>query len=182
MKSEKKQECSQKNVMLFLISAFFLLLVCQPAIADDQIPVTGEISLDPITDHLTGESFNITGTTNILPGNELLIEISPLNRTRSIKGVNTSGSAGRVTIKQGPDGKNTWSYSISSSDLLPDEYRIVVSSYQSDIRDEGIFTIRDSGAPVVSPKKQSTPLRSSTGIIAIILCLFSVHLCRWRVQ
>jgi len=160
----------------------FLLLVCQPAVAVGSIPVTAEISLDPVTDHLTGESFIITGTTNIMPGSELLIEISPLNHTRSIRGINTSGSAGRVTVKQGPDGKNTWSFPISSSDLLPDEYRIVVSSYQSDIRDESIFTIRDSGEPVVSPKKQSTPLRSSTGIIAIILGLFSVHLCRWRVQ
>ncbi len=182
MKSEKKQECPQKYVIVFLISAFFLLFVCQSAVAVDSIPATAEISLDPVTDHLTGESFIITGTTNIMPGNELLIEISPLNRTRSIRGVNTSGSAGRVTIKQGPDGKNTWSYAISSSDLLPDEYRIVVSSYQADIHDESIFTIRDSGAPVVSPKKQSTPLRSSTGIIAIILCLFSVHLCRRSVQ
>jgi hypothetical protein len=182
MKSEKRQECPQKNGMMLFISAFFLLLVCHPAVAVDEIPVTGEISLDPMTDHLTGESFIITGTTNIMPGNDLLIEISPLNHTRSIKGINTSGSAGRVTIKQGPTGKNTWSYSISSSDLLPDEYRIVVSSYQSDIHDEGIFTIRDSGGPVVSPKKQSTALRSSTGIFAIILCLFCVHLCRWRVQ
>jgi hypothetical protein len=81
----------------------------------DEIPVPGDnrtvhppleraIVIDPLPDHFTDEPFIITGTTNLTPGDELLVEISSSGSTRSIKGIITSGSTGTVTIWKEPAG------------------------------------------------------------------------------
>ncbi|OPY38304.1 MAG: hypothetical protein A4E35_00727 [Methanoregula sp. PtaU1.Bin051] len=161
MKSQKRHDYPIKKIMLLLVTAVFLILVLQPATAVKNNPAAEEISIEPMDDHFVNEPFIITGTTNISPGSELLIEIYPLNRTRSIKGVISSGSAARININGGSDGKNTWSYPVDPSDFHPGEYRVVVSSYQSDAGDETIFTIYEKPACAEISTKDSSTIPSS---------------------
>lgn len=106
-----------------------------------QPPLERAIAVDPLPDHFTDEPFTITGTTNLTPGDELLVEISSSGSARSIKGIISSGSAGTVTIREGAGGKNTWSYPVDPADFSPDEYLVVVSSYRSDAQDDALFMI-----------------------------------------
>lgn len=150
------------------------------------------IDSQPIGTHYTGESFTISGTTNISPGNELLAEIYPLNQTRSIKGTIYSGSAGKVTIKEGPYGKNTWSYPVDLSDFKPDEYRVIVSSYQSDAEGDAMFSVYETPSATTncsspgiscresetSPTQQSASHLGPLGIIILIFCILFIQKCR----
>jgi len=106
-----------------------------------QLPQELAISVDPIPDHYTDEPFTITGTTILAPGDELLVEISSSERTWSMRGIISSGSAGTVTIREGVGGKNAWSYPVDPADFSPDEYRVVVSSYRSDAQDDALFMV-----------------------------------------
>lgn len=150
------------------------------------------IDSHPIGTHYIGESFTISGTTNISPGNELLAEIYPLNQTRSIKGTVYSGSAGRVTIKEGPYGKNIWSYPVDLSDFKPDEYRVIVSSYQSDAEGDAMFSVYETPSATTncsspdiscrgsetSPTQQSASHLGPLGIIVLIFCILFIQKCR----
>jgi len=147
------------------------------------------IDSQPIGTQYIGESFTISGTTNISSGNELLAEIYPLNQLRSIKGTIYSGSAGRVTIKEGPYGKNTWSYPVDLSDFKPDEYRVIVSSYQSDAEDDAMFSVYEKPSATTncsspniscrvsetSPTQQSALHLDPLGLIVLIFCIMFIQ-------
>lgn len=165
-----------------------------PTMVESPSPMTEWITVDtlPIGTHLTGDSFTISGTTNIPVGNDLLVEIYPLNQTRSIKGTIYSGSAGRMTIKEGPYGKNIWSYPVDLSDFKPDEYRVVVSSYQSDAEGDAMFSVYEKpsattncSSPGIScresetgPTQQSASLLDPLGLIVLIFCTPFIQKCR----
>ncbi len=165
-----------------------------PTMGKSPTPVPAWITVDtlPIGTHQTGDSFTISGTTNISAGTELLVEIYPLNQTRSIKGTMYSGSAGRVTIKEGSYGKNTWSYPVDLSDFKPDEYRVIVSSYQSDAEDDAMFSVYETPSATTnctspgiscrvsetSPTQQSASHLGPLGIIVLIFCMLFIQKCR----
>lgn len=177
----------------------FVNATCLPGIDDTfriysmtvvKSPSTGPISLDPVHDHIVNEPFTITGTTTIPAGTELLVEIYSPDHMLGPKGTSYSGSAGKVTIKEGSDGKNIWSYPVNPSDLQPDEYRVVVSSYQTDAQVDALFTIygkpsdtTNCSSSDIPPKRaeanpthQSASLVGTCGIIVPVLCvLLYVH-------
>jgi hypothetical protein len=123
-----------KSLWISIISAgVLILLVCSPA--------EGYISIDPVADHVSGEPFTITGTTNMSAGEEILVEIYSPDRMLGPKGTLYSGSVGTVKILKGNDGTNSWSYAVTPSDLKPDKYSVVVSSYGSEPGDSRLFSI-----------------------------------------
>lgn len=129
------------------------------------------ITLDPITPHYQNESFTITGTTDLPPGDELLIEVFSLNHTLGPKGTDYSGAVGVVNVREELTGKNIWSFTVNSSDLKPDDYKVVVTSYRYGTGNDSSFSVSSekisnrsssiSGAaanPVNSPTPKPSPL------------------------
>jgi len=141
-----------------------------------------DIAIDPIGSHFVHEEFTITGTTNISPGNKILVNIYSPNHTLGPKGMFYSGSVGTVIIKEGSRGKNTWSYRVGSPDLAYDEYIIIVSASSSDTQREARFniTLPPSATRMClwgctpgsvleqQPVQQTAPLPASIPAIALI--------------
>jgi len=183
------------GIILFTSFAFIIVMLFQPVSALDTVPISEHVEINPVQNHFVNESLIITGTTNIPPDSELIIEIYPANRSRTIKGVFTSGTAGRVTVIQGPKGNNTWSFPVDPSDFQPDTYRIDVSSYTSGLLDSAQFRVSGRScdsencstmAPLMgdTPAMPITPSASCQGLtpaLAISVSLVCFVLCRARI-
>ncbi|NMB78289.1 MAG: hypothetical protein GYA23_04265 [Methanomicrobiales archaeon] len=160
-----------------------------PGILKDEI-----ISIDTITPHSVNDVFTVSGTTNIFADSELIIEIYPANRSRTIKGLYTSGAAGQVRVIQGIAGKNTWSFFVDTSDFEPDTYRVDVSSYTSGLLNSAQFRVSkkscDSGncstgatSPGHAQTNTATPSASCQSLtpasaLSISLACFALYRAR----
>jgi hypothetical protein len=133
------------------------------------------IMIDPVGNHTAGDIITITGTTNLPTGEKLLIEVISSNNAFGSKVKDNSGAVGVVDVREGVQGKNTWSFMINSSDLKPDNYTVIVQSYrdmpvndslssvileENNPRSSSFFTL--DANPVNSPAWASPP---SAGII-----------------
>lgn len=119
-------------VSLFTVG-LFVFFICTPA--------DGFVSIDPVPDHFYGESFTITGTSNLSAGEQILVDIYSPDRMLGPKGTFYSGSVGTVTIHKDSGGRNSWSYTVGPSDLQPDKYIVVASSFGPEPGDSRIFYI-----------------------------------------
>jgi len=97
-----------------------------PAIGSEE----GPIQFHPGGEYHVGDTIVISGTTNLHPGNRLLVEITsvsfhPTNKSEYSR---FYGVSDVVTVKKGPnDRNNTWSYILDTTDLTPDKYNVLVS-------------------------------------------------------
>jgi hypothetical protein len=100
-------------------------------------PVTGQfIRIDPVGDKNIGDTFAITGTTNLPAGSEILFQVYPLSfvpdstnpQTGAQSGMFT-GATGTVAVKQGTGDTNTWSADLDLSTFQSMEYLVNVSLF-----------------------------------------------------
>ena len=91
--------------------------------------------IHPIGNHAVGDTFTITGSTNLAVGNNLMIEItsSSFKPTQKVQSGEFSGSAGTVRVEPGADGLNRWSFDVDASSFKPDEYIVTVSGETIDV-------------------------------------------------
>lgn len=180
---------------LFVTTLSILVLLFQPVVADDPVMVTEIVKIDPVQDHFVNESFLIAGMTNIPAGNELIIEIQQVNHTRTIKGLTSSGVAGRILITNRTGVNTTWSFPVDTSDFTPDRYRVEVSIYPSGLSDSRVFTVSKKPCdPVCSPPDPPVnPARPHQGtqpaapallipVISISLCIICITLYRRMIR
>ena len=108
------------------------------------------LTIDPVGDQETGTSFTISGTTNLAPGNRLLIEINPAAFVPGDKNQQTSaaGVSGTVTVFAG--NPNGWSYPVSGSGLIADSYIVRVSGISVPVSASASFGVVSS--PAVPPQ------------------------------
>ena len=85
------------------------------------------IRINPISDKLMGESFHISGFTNISTGKELSVVISPI-QSNGKKFYPVEDIVLKAYVRSGNDGENPWSTDDTCSLKKPQEYRLVVKS------------------------------------------------------
>jgi len=80
------------------------------------------IRISPIGEKMVGDKFSIDGTTNLKPGDEILVTVtsSSFKPTMKTQSGEFSGSTGTVKVQKGTDGFNTWNFSVDSSTFKPD--------------------------------------------------------------
>lgn len=139
------------------------------------------ITINPVGDQEAGNPFTISGTTNLAPNNQLLIEITPASFVPGDKNQQTSASgiSGTVTVIAG--NPNAWSYPVSGYSLPLDSYTIRVSGIAVSASTSASFSIIASPptqptnpvptaatpAPTPSPTEpQPTPLGGAALILA----------------
>ncbi|MDI6718143.1 MAG: MEMAR_RS02690 family S-layer glycoprotein [Methanomicrobiales archaeon] len=90
------------------------------------------ITIDPVGDHQVGDTFTITGTTNLAEGDQLLVEIQSAAFSPTEKTVTDgfSGQTGTVEVQKG-DAVNTWSFEVDASTFRPDQYIVTVESIEA---------------------------------------------------
>jgi len=80
-----------------------------------------------------GDRILLAGTTNLSPGNHLLVEVIPVSfgPTRKGEQVAVSGSSGVVEVVPGKNGlPNAWSFTIDTRGWVPDEYLVRVQGIE----------------------------------------------------
>jgi PGF-CTERM protein len=115
------------------------------------------IQIDAIGDKFVGDTFTITGTTNLAVDDDLLVEVvsSSFQPTEKTQSGEFSGSSGTVAITKG-DTYNTWSYDVDASTFKPDEYIVKVESIEADTTATATFNVLAGGEPTVAPTGEPT--------------------------
>ncbi|MFZ1897600.1 hypothetical protein [Methanoregula sp.] len=104
------------------------------------------ISVNPISDKNIGDDFNITGTTNLPTGTEILVEVYPASfeptatdpQTGAQSGTFT-GASGTVTVTQGTGNINTWSMDLNTITFSPGKLLVNASVFTGDAK-KGIIS------------------------------------------
>jgi hypothetical protein len=149
--------------------------------------------IKPIGDHAVGDTFTISGSTNLAVGNSLMIEItsSSFNPTKKAQSGEFSGSAGTVKVEPGTNGLNRWSFDVDASTFKPDEYSVTVTGEAIDVAASTTFNIVEklpttaktpspettlpttlpvsTTSPVLPTPTQKSPLSLSIIVIACVL-------------
>ena len=118
----------------------------------------GWIRIDPIGDQYVGETFEITGTTNLAEGDQMLVDIKssafqPTDKTQSGE---FSGTSGTIEVQKG-DGYNTWTFTVDASSFKPDEYTVKVESIDiSNKEANALFNVVEKGAATTAPSTPAT--------------------------
>ncbi len=115
--------------------------------------------INPIGDHVVGDRFTITGSTNLAAGNKLLVEItsSSFRPSQKSQSGEFSASSGTVTIEPGSGGMNQWSFDVDASAFRPDEYIVRVSGTVIEVTGSTTFNIYEK-----MPSTPATPAPATT--------------------
>jgi len=149
------------------------------------------ISADPVGIHSVGETFTITGTTNLPVGEDLdyYVMTGSFNPGGPRFG-NPSNASGTVRVVSGNSKNNSWSFTLDTKEFRQDEYLVDLHSTTfNDVYGSFVFTlvkgksmpVNSSGFPpatsltqssgavngTVAPTPQPTPLPAVLVILAI---------------
>jgi trimeric autotransporter adhesin len=105
------------------------------------------VTINPIGDKQTGDTFTINGTTSLAAGDELMVEItsSSYMPTSKTQPSGFSGASGTVNVVAGSNGINIWSFDVDTSSFPPDEYLVKVSGVLQDVTTSATFNVVCSG-------------------------------------
>jgi hypothetical protein len=105
------------------------------------------VTINPIGDKHTGDTFTINGTTSLAAGDEIMVEITSSSYTPTSKTQPSgfSGASGTVNVVAGSNGINTWSFDVDTSSFTPDEYIVRVSGVLQDVTTSTTFNVVCNG-------------------------------------
>ncbi|HVP24728.1 MAG TPA: PGF-CTERM sorting domain-containing protein, partial [Methanomicrobiales archaeon] len=118
------------------------------------------IRIDTIGDKYVGDTFKITGTTNLAEGDTILVTVtsSSFQPTEKTQTGEFSGASGSVTVQKG-DTYNTWSFDVDASTFKPDEYLVKAESVEPSQSTTTTFNVLE-GQP-------TTPVPTATATSAV---------------
>jgi len=115
------------------------------------------ITADPVGIHSVGETFVLTGSTNLPPG-ELInyyIGTSAFNPGGPLFG-NPSNASGMTRVVTGNAGNNSWSFTPDTKDFRPDEYLVDLDSPTfNTVQGSFVFTLIKRKQTLVEPPPPS---------------------------
>ena len=125
-----------------------------------------ESLINPVGDHVVGEKFIISGTTNLAVGDNLQVDVysSSFAPTKKSQNGGFSGASGVVKVMPGSNGRNQWSFAVDASGFKPDEYIVRVSGIEQDVTGSATFNIVE---PPLSAT-QAAPISETTSVITVI--------------
>ncbi|MDE4907852.1 DUF3821 domain-containing protein [Methanogenium marinum] len=121
------------------------------------------IMIDAIGDQYVGETFTISGTTNLAVGDSLIVEAtsSSFKPTDKSQSGAFSGSSGTVLVTAGDkDGMNTWEFAVDASSFTPDEYIVTVEGIEAGQTATQTFNVlkaEPTAQPTVTPVETAQP-------------------------
>ena len=118
----------------------------------------GWIRIDTVGDKYQGDTFTITGTTNLAEGDEVLMTVisssfKPTDKTQSSE---FSGASNTVIVAKG-DKYNTFSFDVDAQAFKADEYLVKAESIQPDVTATTTFNVIEG-----KPTTTSTPTVTAT--------------------
>ena len=122
--------------------------------------------IKPIGTKHVGDSFTITGSTNLAVGDTLMVEIisSSFKPTQKAQSGEFSGSSGTVQVMPGTNGYNRWSFDVDSSTFRPDEYLVKVSGMTVDVTGSTTFILLERPPTTI----ETITVVSTTGTVTAL--------------
>jgi hypothetical protein len=107
------------------------------------------VLINPIGDHYVGDKFNVSGSTNLAVGDDLMIEVtsSSFKPTQKSASGEFSGISRVVNVVPGSGGYNRWSFDVDTTAFKPDEYIVKVSGIAQDVTASTYFNILSGSLP-----------------------------------
>ena len=116
--------------------------------------------INPVGDHVVGEQFTISGSTNLAAGDNLMVEVtsSSFKPTSKSQSAEFSGAAGTVKIEPGSGALNRWSFPVDASTFKPDEYIVKVSGITVGVTGSTLFNIVEARPITVTTVATPSPV------------------------
>jgi PGF-CTERM protein len=104
---------------------------------------TPTITINPVSQHMVGDKFVISGTTNLAVDDEILVEVvsSSFEPTEKTQSGEFSGSTGTVKVIKGTSGLNSWAFPVDTKNYQPDEYIVDVSGITVSVSSTALFNV-----------------------------------------
>ncbi len=120
-----------------------------------------ETAINEIGMVAAGETLTISGTTNLAPGNHLLVTVTPVGFEPTNKSApgGTGGTSGTAVVREGNATANTWSFEVDTTGFRPGEYIVTVEWVEGDATASTTFTV--TGAATATPTA-TTPAPTAT--------------------
>jgi trimeric autotransporter adhesin len=101
------------------------------------------ITLFPVPEKMVGDTFTISGTTNLAINDTILVEVTSSSFKPTTKSENGEfgGASGTVTVRKGTDGLNRWSFPVNASTFKPDEYLVLATGLTVNAQASGHFNV-----------------------------------------
>jgi hypothetical protein len=118
-------------------------------------------TIDEIGTVAAGETVTISGTTNLAPGNRLLVEVTPV----AFGAGGAGGTSGTAVVQAGNGTANTWSFEANTTGFEPGEYIVTVDWVEGDATASTRFTVTEAGAAtptVTAPATTATTPPATT--------------------
>jgi PGF-CTERM protein len=119
------------------------------------------IRIDTIGDKFVGDTFKITGTTNLAEGDQILMTVtsSSFQPTEKTQTGEFSGASGTVSVQKG-DTYNTFSFDVDASTFKPDEYLVKAESVQPSQSTTTTFNVLE-GQPTTAATTAATTVATT---------------------
>ncbi len=138
-----------------------LLILCIGACG---IATAQSLTVEDLGTVTAGETVVINGTTNLAPGDQLLITISPtaFGPTTKNESAGQTGVSGTVTVQPG-EGRNIWSFTVDTGDLEPGSYFVTVEWIEGDATATTTLTVQAATpSPTNTATTAQTPMATAT--------------------
>jgi PGF-CTERM protein len=115
------------------------------------------VRIDTIGDHYVGDTFSITGTTNLAEGDQIQMTVvsSSFKPTEKTQAGEFSGASGTVTVQKG-ETYNTFSFSVDASSFKPDEYLVTAESIEPSQSTTATFNILEAAPTTAATTAPAT--------------------------
>ena len=127
--------------------------------------------IHPVGDHVVGDKFTITGTTNLAVGDKLQVDVysSSFSPTKKSQNGEFSGASGVVEVMAGTAGSNQWSFDVDASTFRPDEYIVTVEGIIQDVKGSATFNILAATTLPTTPVQPAMTTLQETGTTSAIV-------------
>jgi len=117
------------------------------------------IRIDTIGDKYVGDTFKITGTTNLAEGDTILMTVtsSSFQPTEKTQTGEFSGASGSVSVQKG-DTYNTFSFDVDASTFKPDEYLVKAEAVEPSQTTTATFNVLEGKPTTVATTAAPTPV------------------------
>jgi len=120
------------------------------------------IAIDPVANHTVGDTFTVTGSTNLAVGDTLVYDMSHASFNPTVPGGEPeSGAAGTTTVRTGT-GTNEWSFEVNTTRFHAEPYEITVESVEVDV--SKATTLYLDGESYTPPDPPAGPTGGNYGI------------------
>ena len=122
-----------------IISAGILVVMFAGILLTGSFSIFSPVTIDPIPDHAAGDPVVITGTTNLMAGTVLELDI---NTVTPAPGTNSRAGGTNAFIVRGGGMTNTWSGVVDTSAIPPGEYLVQAYWINETVRSDLLATSR----------------------------------------